>query len=268
MAWTDPWATNADVLRAQLDEYGLGSLTTMVLGLLADPGATDAYILEQIRKSDAYRQRFPAMEALRQAGRAISEEAYREYEESVRETAKMSGIPESMFSSAYIANMMTNGVSAREFQQRIGLAAAAALTAPAETKQALRDLYGLEQSDLTTYWLDPDEALPLLVQRQQAAEIAGAGLRNNVAISREYAERLTAQGVATSDAARGFEAVAAQTGLTGEQGLTEQELIEAQFGDAQAGLRVEQARKSRRGSFEGGGGAAEAQQGVVGLATD
>jgi len=266
MAWVDEWVSDEDVLRAQLGQFGLGSLAGMVLEMLKDPNASDEYIIAKIRETPEYQARFPAMKALKEANRAISEQAYIEYETTIRESARLAGVPEAMFTGEYIGEMLKVGVSAREFQQRLGMASAAALTAPPEVKQALRDLYGLEQSDLTTYWLDPDEALPLLVQRQQAAELAGAGLRNNITISREYAERLAAEGVATSEGARGFEAAAAQMGLVGEQGVAGQDIIEAQFGDVEARRKVERAARSRTGRFEGGGGAAEGQQGIVGLA--
>lgn len=267
MTVSTDWATNADVLRAQLDDFGLGSLTNFVLNLLNDPNATDEYILAQIRGTTEYAQRFPAMADLKAAGKAISEQSYIDYERTVRESAQQAGIPASMFDSEYVAKMLRSDVSPSEFQKRIGMAAAAAYTAPEETRRALQDLYGIGQADLTAYWLDPDAALPVLTLRQQAADIAGTGLRNEIAISKQYAEELVKQGTTQSEAARGFESAAGVQGLTAGRGetATQDDLVRSQFGDQQARQKVQRVASTRTAQFAGAGQAVEGQSGVSGL---
>lgn len=267
MTVSTDWATNRDVLRSQLDEFGLGSLTDFVLNLLTDPNATDEYILAQIRTTQEYADRFPAMADLRAAGKGISEQSYIDYERTIAESAQAAGLPGGMFTSDYIAKMLRSDVDPAEFQQRIGMAAAAAYTAPQETRQALQDLYGIGQAELTAYWLDPDAALPVLTLQRQAADLAGAGLRQDIAISREYAESLVKEGVAQSEAQRGFEQAAALRGLSAGMGETasEDDLVRSQFGDTDARRRVQRVSSSRTGRFAGGGQAAEGRSGLEGL---
>jgi hypothetical protein len=267
MTVSTDWATDEDVLRSQLDAFGLGNLTKFVLGMLSDPNVTDDYIMAKIRQTQEYANRFPAMADLKAAGKGLSEQSYIDYERTVAESAQQAGLPGAMFDSTYIAKMLKSDVSPAEFQKRIGMASAAAYTAPEETRRALQDMYGMSQADLTAYWLDPDQALPILTLRQQAADIAGTGLRNDITISRQYAEDLAKQGITQSESSRGFETAASVQGLSSGSGETasQDELVRSQFGDVAAQQKVQRVASSRTARFAGGGQASESQSGVSGL---
>ena len=100
------------VLQAALDQYGLGSLAEWAWNRYLETGSTDQVFLE-LRQQSAYRQRFPAMEALSRSGRAISEASYIEYERTVTQTLHQYGIPRGMYDTPdAIANLLVNDVSA------------------------------------------------------------------------------------------------------------------------------------------------------------
>jgi hypothetical protein len=262
-----------DILRAFLADYGLESLASWAWSQYTASGVASIEeftpaLRAELPKQAAFKQRFPAYDAMLQANKGISVDEYVRYEKDLNKAANYYGLPAGFLDDRdYVAKIMLADVSADEFAERAQMARDNALNAPAETRQALQDLYGMSEGDLTAFWMDPDKAMPLLQRRSTAAAIAGAGLKNSIAISAAEAERLAAEDITAAKAREGFQQVAAQQGLQYGEGetVTQQDLIGSVFGDAQAAQKVERVQRSRTAEFAQGGGAAASQSGIAGL---
>ncbi|MGV0949360.1 MAG: hypothetical protein ACOYB3_01720 [Azonexus sp.] len=260
------------ILESFLADYGLEDLASWAWSMYLGSGAASVseftpQLKAELPTHPSFQARFPAYQALLDAGRGISIDQYRQYETDIQKAARFYGLPDQFVNDRqYVKDIMVQGVSADEFAERAQIARDNALNAPAEERTALKNLYNVSEGDLTAFWMDPEKAMPLIQRQAAAAQIAGAGLRNNIAIDAAQAERLAAQDVTTKEAASGFQSVAAQQGLTrGDYSTSEADLIAAQFGDAAAAKRVEAARGTRTAQYQGGGGASESQTGVTGL---
>lgn len=269
-------ASAKQILQDFLEGYGLGSLADWAWNLYVSSGTDNitsfvqGQLTVELPKTEAFKARFPAYDALRQQGQGISVDQYRQYEQDAINLAKQYGAPASMFEDRdYLARIMTAGVSTRELEQRFALNREAAVNVPPEVRQALTQMYGVSNVDgaLTAYYFDPEGSLPHLQQQFQAAQIAGAGLQQAFQVDRSQAERLAQQGITWEQAQSGFRDAAAARGLTYGQGdtVTEAQTIGGAFGDQAAGAEVTRVKRARVGAFQAGGGAVDSAKGVTGL---
>lgn len=256
------------VLYAQFKQYGLESLAPVIMEYIRQ-GYSGETVAIMLRDTPEYKQRFPAMEALRQSGRAINEVDYVNYEINAAQLEQKYGMPKGFLTdSQTIARLLTNNVAADDLRGRVELNAAASMDAPPELRQTLSDYYGLDaQGALTAYYLDPDHSLSYLERQMATAKIGAAARRQSLAIGLDTAEGLRQRGVTEQQADQGFAQVAALQRLQygDESTVGQSDLVEGAFGDAQAAQRVQQAQQGRRARFGGGGGAVESQQGISGL---
>jgi hypothetical protein len=258
------------IIQATLAQYGLGSLADWAWGQYLNGVSVDQIMLD-VRQTPEYKQRYPAMEELAKQGKAISETDYRNYEDTIVSLSRQYGVATDMYATPQgIAKMLVNGVSAKEANDRFQLASVGAISAPQEVKQAYSDLYGLTGGDLIATYLDPDKALPILQRQSAAAQVAGASYLAGTRADLAEAERLADQGVTFDQAVTGYGHAQAYEGLdyAGGMATTRSDRVAAQFGDAQAAARVQQAAAARQAAFQGGGGPQAGQAGVVGLARD
>lgn len=265
----------SSIIKATLDQYGLGSLGDWAWQKYLTVGNTDQVFLE-LRQQPQYTQRFPAMAALAAKGQAISEAQYISYETNVQQLLHSYGIPNGIYDTPEaIGKMLTNDVSASEVNHRLSLAAQAAFQSPPEVRDALHQQYGVSPGGLTAFWLDPDKAMPVLQKELTAAQVQAYSQKNNAALSAaqssDLAQTLAEQGYDPTNPAALQQGMAAAGTLSSlQQGVgstvDSDTLVRAQFGDAAAQAAVQNAQKGRAAAFSGGGGAADsAQQGVVGL---
>lgn len=259
------------IIQSYLAQYGLGGMADWAMTVVKEnPNIDTATFEAMLYERPEFQARFPAFNTLREQGRGISIEAYRNYEDAVRQDLNRWGIPEEMYGTKEgIADLLLKDVSAAEVNYRIQRAAEAAFSAPEETRQALQTMYGVDPGGMIAYWLDPDLAQPILERQYAAAQIAGAGKRAEIAVDVSEAERLASLGITEAQANQGFVDVASYKGLQAGMGetVTQKDLVGARFGtDAAAARKVERVSRGRTGQFQAGGGAAESQQGVSGLA--
>lgn len=257
-----------DQLQVWLDQWGLGSLTEWAWTMITEGATAEEMYLQLINKQE-YKDRFPGMEKLMQEGRAISEAEYINYEQQMRTIESRWGLTPGLISDPEsVAEQLYSSVYEQEMNERAAIAAAAAYQSSPDVRAALQDMYGISEGGLISYWFDPDRAQPLLEKQFAASQIAGAARARQIATTNATAERLAEQGVSYQEAQQGFQDVATLQRLQGGQGetMTEQGLINSRFGldtaAQQAQRRVQGGRISR---FQGGGGAAQSQEGVVGL---
>jgi hypothetical protein len=259
-----------NTIRAALSIYGLESLADVVYNnytqKLVDIDNADAVIFS-IRNEDVYKRRFAANEARLKAGLyELDPESYMAMEDSYKNVLSANGMPQGFYDSPDDFKAFIEGdVSASELQDRIKNGYRMVAEADPAVKQKMFELYGVSESQLAAYFIDPERTRPLLVasdyQRQaRAAEIAAraqeqAGIRLTGALAEDLARR----GTTGVEAQKGFEEIGklgelAQT-FAGEQAIATEDIVRAQFGiDVQTQQRLERRKRERMGEFLGGGG--------------
>lgn len=257
-----------ETVQAVFSQYGLSSLNSVIEQYARDDLSAEA-IQILLRQTPQYKQRFPAMEALSQKGRAISEAEYIEYESLAAALERQYGLPQTMLTGR-VTELLTNEVKATELNDRVVLAASAAIQAPQDFRDTMSNFYGIDTGGLTAYFLDPQVATPLL-EKQYASSIIGTeARRQGVGIDVYGAENLQELGISQEQARVGFGQVAQARPLTEGRGdiVNQQQLIQGTFGASQEAERaVERARGARVGRFQQGGGTLTTQQGVAGAGT-
>ena len=228
----------------------------------------------QVRQTPTYQKRFPGMSALAAQGRAISEEQYVSLEQGYAKVLASFGLPKSFYDSADdFGEWIAGDVSTTELSQRVALADQAAVATTQEVKDALDVNYGIKQSDLTAYYLDPQRATSVFEERfrLESAGIIGAAEQTGFgSVNRQTAERLVRSGVSEREARRGFGELAATT--IGEEtasektDITDSQLIDAKFGmDDNATKQLETRRQKRLADFSGTSSTISSQAGYKGL---
>jgi hypothetical protein len=221
----------------------------------------------------AYLSAFPGMDQFIKDGiftGASPELQYLAYKNSVKEAASRYGVSDNLVTNEKIKDYISGRNSAAEIINRMSTAAAAVATTPVETLQTLSDYYNVQNGDLISFYLDPVATENELQQRYVAAQIGGQALRQNFgSINVNMAETLANQGVTAANAATGFATAAGRKGFTSGYGelATEEDLINASFGQADSAQKVERIAKSRAGEFAGGGGYISNKTGAAGLGT-
>ncbi|MAS48297.1 MAG: hypothetical protein CL557_12930 [Alphaproteobacteria bacterium] len=265
------------IVRDILTTYGLEDLLKDESLNLIDTWVVSqdaAAVWGKIRQSETYKGRFPGMEALSKAGRAISESTYIELERGYTQVMKQAGI-DSEFYDDYsdFGSLIGGDVSVEELRSRVALASEASLATTPEVKNALKEWYGISDEDITAYYLDPERATNIFEMREQlgSARIGGIAAETGFgSVTQQTAEGLRAAGVSETEARRGFQAIGQSTlaeETAGDMGdITRKELVGAQFGTEQdAARKVEERRQRRLAQFAQQGGPALTQGGYIGL---
>lgn len=179
------------VMAQMLREWGLESLLPDLQRLLED-GHSQEQVSFLLQDTDAYKQRFAGNEARRSKGLPVlAPRDYLEVERSYHQILRSSGMPEGFYDdSSDFADWIGRDVSPVEIRDRVGLAVEAANSLDGETRQAFRDFYGVAETDLAAFYLDPDRAQPWLERVSKATRVGAAALRQGLQTSRGRAEEL------------------------------------------------------------------------------
>ncbi|MDP9820484.1 hypothetical protein [Nocardioides massiliensis] len=257
------WNQSAyDVMRQMLDQYGLGSLSS-VLRKLIERGITDqASVMLELQNTAEWKQRFAGNEMLRQRGLGVLTPAeYLAVERSYAQVLRNYGLPEGFYDDpSDFAGFIGNQVSAAELQQRAQAYSDLANREDSAIKDQLRAM-GMGQGDLLAYMMDPNRAAPLIQRKYQTVLLSAAARRQNLGVDEEYAGRLAELGVTEGDAIRGYGSIKAglhtfQTlgdiyGSTFDQRDYEQEVFEA---DGQSARKRHGLASQERAAFSGRSG--------------
>lgn len=265
------------LLNKTLSDYGLPASLGDTLWTdwhIGQKKSVDQILLDMPQTKE-YKARFPGMDEQRKKGTGMTEAGYIQYENTVKGTMKQYGIPDGFYDKPEdIANFMNRGVSVNEVVDRVKMAASAAMQSPVETRDELHRMYGMDLGHLTTYFLDPDNAQPLLEKELAAANIGGASKRTGFGmLSQAEAERMADLNADKGNLDQGFDKLVQQQELFGAQDAGEQDIDRAsqlgsQFGgDAAAQEAVRRRIAGRVAKFQSGGSYAAGNQGVSGLGT-
>ena len=186
-----PAGTVPDYLLAMFQQYGLGDLAAWYVRRVTE-GATDAQLAAEIYDQPAYQRRFPAMAALRQRGRAITEAEYMAVERSYRDSLAAYGLAGSVYDQQdTFTRLIESEVSVRELEERISDAKMVVDSTDPNVKNALLTNYGISSADLLTYALDPKGRGKDYVERlARSATLQGIAKSMSLSMSKAYTESL------------------------------------------------------------------------------
>jgi hypothetical protein len=99
-----------------------------------------------------------------------------------------------------IGDLIGNNISAVEVQSRVNAATNWALSADANVKRALREFYGVDESMLISYALDPENATTLIEKAAGVSNLAGQAYEVQMNLTKEYSEGMLTELVASGQA--------------------------------------------------------------------
>jgi len=273
----DPENVSAfDIITDTLREYGLENLVGFVNDYITNnDNVTRDSLLVELRKQPEYQQRFSANEQRRKAGLpVIPENEYLSMEREYAQLLRAAGLPPGFYDGAEdFTNFIANDISISELNSRVEQGYLAVTMSNPEVVRQMRELYGVSESQLAAYFLDPTRAAPILKRQAESAQIAAQGrLLAGEQISVAQAEELAQAGVTQDQARAGFAAIEQAQGLFTanlEEGsdIGLQEQIGAVFGtSAAAQQRLRQRARKRQAQFETGGGFTSGAEGTTAIA--
>jgi hypothetical protein len=260
-----------DVLLAEFNRYGLGSLLDDVKNLIIT-GADEASLTLALRQTKAYQNRFAAnQDRINNGLRALSEAEYVTLEDQYQNVMRNYGLPATYYTKdstgkqAGFEKFIAGDVSATELEDRISIAQKRVLDAPPQVKDALKQFYpDIKDADILAYTLDPTRGLADIQKKVLAAEIGGAAMGQGLGTSASRAEELARFGVTAEAARQGFQTVAevAPRGsqlaaIYGQDAYGQAEAEQEVFGlagSAEAGQRRKKLSELERSAFSGQAG--------------
>ena len=264
------------VIQTMLDSYGLGSLASWAWTELTSGKSVDQITFD-LRQTPTYQQSiFGQTNKARQAGGlpVMTEAEILAYKTQASQMYSEAGLPKNFYSTdAQLAAFMGQDISMSELTKRVQDGYEQAAQAPPEIRQALTDLYGVDQGHLAAFFLDPTAALPLIQQRFRAAQISGvAAITGYGELTQTPAEQLAQMGVTQQQAQSGFTQLGGEQQLFGalpgtqEAEIGQQVQLGAEFmGNAADQLTIEQRAAQRKAAFQGGGQYAQTTKGIAGV---
>ena len=272
-ARVDAFALLKDVFAS----YGLSELADQIAGYMTEGiGTGEATI--RLKQSQPYKDRFYGNELRLASGRNVIDEAsYLDLENSYSETLKAYGLQdyfgvgvtptERKNRQKAIANVIGADISAVEFKDRVSTAVDRVKMADPATKAAFQQFYGIGETELAKYFLDPTKTLVTLKEKATAAEIGGAAIGQGLPATMASAEELARFGISREQAQIGYSTIADELPTAGklgqiysQEGITygQTEAEQATFkGLASAKRKKEQLVEREKAAFQGSSGVAQ-----------
>jgi len=237
-------------------------------------GLSQTAVYANLRSTPQYAQRFPGnVQRIKQGLPAFNETNYIAYEDRTREIARSYGLPSAALTPQVIGNMIANGVSPTEFENRVTAGYEAMQKADPQTLHALQTYYNLNPGDIVHYIVDPKNGAAALDRKVTAAKLGGdvqaAGLQT---ITRQQAEDFAKfQASKGVNVAQGIQQAGTMKDLTGtapgqaRQGLTQDQLLQGAIGTTTAATQtLAGAQQAQAAPLRSGGGDVANQKGVTG----
>jgi len=255
-------------LRSMFNNIGLGTLAPKIYEYAKQGYGADV-ISMLLQDTSEYKTRFAANETRVKAGLPVLSPAeYLSTESAYRQVLQDAGLPKGFYDSVTdFTNWIAGDTSATELKGRVDLAVANTMQANPASVQALKDLYGVDQSYITAYFLDQKTALPLLQKQSQAAQFGGEALKRGLGLNQGNLEDMVTSGLSQSQVSQGFQAVAealpniqaiaARYGTDFTQSNLEQDMIEGGVGQTDMGSTTAKRKNlasQERALFSGFGG--------------
>ena len=269
----DAWA----VAKQMLDDYGLSELFPQIESYLLK-GLSPEAAIGRVRDTDIYKKRFAGMQARLDNGyNAISPGQYLSQETAIKQLMAEAGFAPGFYDEPEdLAEFIANDVRPEEVRDRIKLAQRAVMDADPLIKAELQERFGIgldTESDLVSYFLDPERAVPILEMKSQVgvAELGAATQRamgTGLTLQTETAEELVRRGYSQREIGERLKGRGGMTQrMLGEgRGISATEVAAAEFGlDSEAVANVRRLRQDRQQRGSRTSGAMITQTGVTGL---
>jgi hypothetical protein len=282
------------MIQDRFASYGIQGLADAIRRLIADNidaegNVSESLVVAGLRQTPEYQRRFAGnIERAKKikedvdAGRQpryglLSEAEYVKAEEDYRTILSDYTIPGFYDTPESYVNLIANNTSPKEVQGRAMAAQQAASSANPEIKAQLKALYGIEENNLTAYFLDPEVAKTALkpIAASNAATLAAAAQRGGLSLTQGDAERISGQLAPGATDVIAADALFQQTSLTAglAQGSVSgeastvgaEEVLTAAGGNVEAQAKLARERQKRLAEYQSASGMAETAKGVVGL---
>lgn len=236
---------------------------------------SDDQFLRSIRGTTQYQTRFAGNKKRLEAGLPeLTPAEYIGLENTYRNTMQFYNIPKEFYDeTSDFQKLIEGNVDPTELNQRVARGYAAVKQASPDVIQQMKTLYGVEESELAAYFLDPTRATTILTRRAEAAQTAAAARQGGIQLQATLAETLAAENISPERVRQGAATVTQQAQVrqalqAGEETISEEEALQAEFGLSEAAAqRIRQRQRRRIAEFEAGGGFAQTQTGITGLRT-
>ena len=267
--------SSISILSRMVKAFRLPDSVVAKLKAMMVDGLSEEAIALEIRQTTEYADRFPGMTVRLDNGFApISEHDYMVNEDSYANLLRLHGLPPRFYDDRQdFATLIGQDVSPEEFGERVNLAELATKGADPFTKAELKRLYGVDETDLVAYYLDPKSATNLIQERRsfEAAGLSATGMRvtgQDIGFDKDVANALQREGVQRREIQQ---RLAPQTGLTGgtltdPTGMLASDLAAGEFGlNPEATTRLRRKREGRVVDFSGQSGLLSSSGGIAGL---
>lgn len=196
-----------DVLTDRFTRYNLQGLIPTIKRL-AQEGATESTITFALQETEDYKNRFSANEQrLKNNLQVLDPGTYLRMEDNYRQMLRNYGLKQ-FDTDTYVKQFIANDTSELELSNRINTAVQRVRNADPAITQTLRDFYGIGETDLVAYVLDPNQDINKIQRQVGAAEIGAAARLQGIQPGVAVAEQLAAQGVTQAEAQRGYATIA------------------------------------------------------------
>jgi hypothetical protein len=184
-------------LQNVLKTYGLDALAGSVDSLIQQWGTNTDVIALKLKDTEPYRVRFKGLLNLQQRGitDVTNEADYLRLESSYRQAFREVGLgnflgePGTQAEYDGIADLVSKfSVSVNEVRDRISDAQRAVLDTPLEVRNALRDFYGVDETQLVQWTLDPEKTMNQINRQVNAGITAGYASQMGLGIQQGTAE--------------------------------------------------------------------------------
>ena len=222
LADTD-WIKNIIDNNSWLQNFDTDFINTLIDNVIIQ-GITDPIeLLDEVRSSTAYQDRFGGLVQRQTKGLApMSEAEYIEYETvifsllnsyGISDVFAADGIGSSDFMNK-ISDLVGGDVTAQEFSARLDRGYASVVDNIDEVATQFNDFYGvqIQESDLLAYFLDPSLGIQAIEDQVATAQIGASAQKYGLNISKTQSERLEGYGVTQKLAREGFAEVAREKG--------------------------------------------------------
>jgi len=213
------------LIKSTLNSYGLQELASTIEqfmkegvppqeGLLRLKTDTTKNPVTGKPYNEPYVTRFAGNTTRRDAGLNVySEGEYLALEDSYSQSLKAYGQADYFGKTpsekrAQAAAFIGGDVSAKEFDDILNTVVTEVKNKDPFTKAAMKQLYGIDDSQLVKYFLDPKKNLPELQQQAQAAQIGGAALMQGADLTIGNSMNLAKLGVTQEQAQVGYGKIA------------------------------------------------------------
>ncbi len=173
-----------EALNNLFSAYGLQTLAPKIFDYIQKGFSADTISI-LLQDTQEYKTRFAGNEARKAKGLPVLSPAeYLSTEASYRQLMRQSGLPEGFYDqSSDFNDFIGKDVSPTELKSRVDLASQFATLASPALKDALQQMYGVDEGHITAYFLDPERALPSIQKQAAAATIGAEALRRGLKVS-------------------------------------------------------------------------------------